>query len=299
MGQQAHPVFVDGQAQVVSAFRDSTQWIRYEASPYYAGGADVDVVCDGSSIASLVDATFGYDTELDRALGYEANAGGTSYLGPDPMTYLGTNIASPLINVTSNRSLAHGLATVQWDDEGVTPTDFPLVTEGQLVDYQTTRDQAPHLRPWYAKRQQPVASYGCAAWEDAQTVSLSMIPNLVLTPSASGPTVDEMITTMGKGIAMLGSVASTDFQAKNGTLSQGRAYEVAGGKKVARLSHAAVLFSATDFWKNVTAIGGPASVAQTPHNETKGQPDQSTAHTVSGVALALTKQALIDDTRKA
>jgi predicted Zn-dependent protease len=126
-----------------------------------------------------------------------------------------------------------------------------------------------------------------------------MIPNLVLTPSASGPTVDEMITTMGKGIAMMGSAAATDFQAKNGTLSRGRAYEITGGKKVARLSHAALLFSATDFWKNVTAVGGATSISQTLQSEIKGQPDQTTAHTVSGVALALTKQALIDATRKA
>jgi TldD protein len=258
-----------------------------------------DVVCDGNSVASLVDATFGAATELDRALGYEANAGGTSYLGPNPSQWLGTAVASPLVNITANRSVLHGLATVKWDDDGVVPSDFPLITAGQLVDYQTTRDQAPHLRTWYGSHQQAVHSHGCAASEDAQTVSLSMIPNLALTPSASGPTVDEMIADMGKGIAMIGSTAATDFQAKNGTLSYGSAYEVKGGKKVARLAHAAILFSSTEFWKNVTTVGGPGSVAQTAQNETKGQPDQSTVHTVSGVALTLTKQALIDDTRKA
>jgi TldD protein len=258
-----------------------------------------DVVCDGVSAASVLDATFGHATELDRALGYEANAGGTSYLGPNPMDWLGTAVASPLVTITANRSLTSGIATVKWDDEGTSPQDFPIITAGQLVDYQTTREQMSYLRTWYDKRQQPVASHGCAASEDAQTVSLSMIPNLALTPHASGSTVDEMIASMGKGIAMLGSIASTDFQAKNGTLSQGKAYAVAGGKKVARLSHSALLFSSTDFWKNVTAIGGPASVVQTAHYETKGEPSQTTAHTVSGAALALTKQAMIDATRKA
>jgi TldD protein len=258
-----------------------------------------DVVCDGATAASLVDATFGYATELDRALGYEANAGGTSYLGPNPSKWLGTAVASSLVNITANRSLAHGLATVKWDDEGVTPTDFPLVSAGQLVDYQTTRDQAPHLSEWYTSRRQPVASRGCAASADARAVTLPMIPNLALTPNVSGSTVDELIAGMRKGIIMAGSSAQTDFQAKNGTLSYGRAYEIKDGKKVARLAHAAILFSSAELWKNITAIGGPASVTHTAHGEIKGEPSQSTVHTVSGVALALTKQALIDDTRKA
>jgi TldD protein len=250
-------------------------------------------------VGSLVDATFGYATELDRALGYEANAGGTSYLGPDPMAWLGTSVASSLINITANRSLEGGLATVKWDDDGVTPQDFPIVTAGQLVDYQTIRDQAPHLSHWYTSHHRPVVSHGCAASDDARAMPLSMIPNLVLTPTAGGPTVDEMMTTIDKGIAIVNGYAHTDFQAKNGVLSNGRVYQVRDGKKVARLAKAAVLFSSTELWKSVAAIGGPTSVVHTSQSETKGQPDQTTAHTVSGVALTLTKQALIDTTRKA
>jgi TldD protein len=126
-----------------------------------------------------------------------------------------------------------------------------------------------------------------------------MIPNLALTPQPSGPTVEAMLAGMEKGIAMLGSHASTDFQGKNGTLVKGKAYEVKSGKKVARLLNAGVLFSATELWKNVTAIGGPASVVPCAQGEDKGEPMQSTMHSVSGVALTLTKQALIDVTRKA
>jgi hypothetical protein len=46
-------------------------------------------------------------------------------------------------------------------------------------------------------------------------------------------------------------------------------------------------------------VGGPTSVAHVAQSESKGQPGQGTVHTVSGVALALTKQAVIDATRKA
>jgi TldD protein len=258
-----------------------------------------DVLCDGRTVARLVDATVGRATELDRALGYEANAGGTSYLGPDPMQWLGMQVASSLVHITANRSMAGGLATVKWDDDGVLPADFPLVTAGHLVDYQTTRDQAPHLNAWYHQRQQPMRSHGCAASDDARTVPLSMIPNLAVTPTSGGPAFEEMLAGMDTGIAIIDSVASTDFQAKNGTLDKGQVYEVRGGKKVARLANAGVLFSSTELWKKVTAVGGPASVVSCACSEAKGEPTQRTVHTVSGVALGIAKQAVIDTMRKA
>jgi TldD protein len=283
--------------QIPQMVEDAEADARLPVKPVEVG--QYDVVCDGATVARLVDATFGRATEVDRALGYEANASGTSYLGPDPMDWLGTAVASPLIHITANRSVAGGIATVKWDDEGVLPTDFPLVTAGQLVDYQTTRDQAPHLRAWYAQHQQSVVSHGCAASDDARVVPLSMIPNVALTPSPSGPTLDALIAGMPKGMAMLESLADTDFQAKNGTLSRGRVYEIHNGKKVARIANAAVLFSSSELWKHVTTVGGPSSVAHVAQGEAKGQPLQTTMHTVSGVALALKQQAFIDMTRKA
>ena len=46
-------------------------------------------------MAKLVYQTLGVTTELDRALGSEANADGTSYLGPDPLRFLGTPVTAP------------------------------------------------------------------------------------------------------------------------------------------------------------------------------------------------------------
>src|SRR5690606_6648288 len=48
-----------------------------------------DAVFDARSVAGLTDETLGRATELDRALGYEANASGTSYLN-DPLGMIGT-----------------------------------------------------------------------------------------------------------------------------------------------------------------------------------------------------------------
>jgi TldD protein len=48
-----------------------------------------DTIFDAKSVAKLVHETLGAATELDRALGYEANAGGTSYID-DPLAMVGS-----------------------------------------------------------------------------------------------------------------------------------------------------------------------------------------------------------------
>jgi TldD protein len=257
-----------------------------------------DIVCDAATMTSVLDATFGQATEVDRALGDEANAEGTSYLGPDPMQWLGQVVASPVVNVTANRSLDGGVATVKWDDEGVVPHTFPLITAGHLVDYQTTRGSANVLASWYQQKHQPIQSHGCANAEDGQAVTLSMIPNLLLAPSATGPTWKEFVVGLKKGLAIRGGSAWTDFQAKNGMVS-GLTYEVKDGKVVSKLRHAGILFSAIELWKSVTALGGPVSVAHRAYREVKGQPSQRIWHTVSAVPAALKNQAVVDVTRKA
>jgi TldD protein len=70
------------------------------------------VVCDGATVASLLGRTLGIATQLDRALGYEANASGTSFLN-DPLAMLGAfQVASPLVTVTANRSTPGQLVNV-------------------------------------------------------------------------------------------------------------------------------------------------------------------------------------------
>jgi TldD protein len=259
-----------------------------------------DVVCDAATVANLLDETFGRATELDRALGYEANAGGTSYLGPDPMTWLGQPVASPLMTITADRTHPTGVATVKWDDDGVAAEEFPLVQGGQLVDYQTTREHAPHLSAWYGTRHQVVRSHGCAASQDAQSVTLSMIPNLTIAPNASGPAFLDMVAGLPKGVAIAGAYANADFQAKNGMLWRGTFYDVKNGKRVAKLTNnAGVLFSTLELWKHVTALGGPASAASMAMSEYKGEPGQTTTHTINSVAVAFKQQAVVDLRRKA
>jgi TldD protein len=257
-----------------------------------------DLVCDAAAMANLVGGTLGTATELDRCLGYEANAGGTSYLGPAPFARLGTALGTSHLNVHADRSMPQGLATVKWDDEGVEPDTFPIVDNGILVDYQTTREQAPWLKAWYAKRGQPVRSHGCAAGRSALAMPMQMAPNLILMPGKDNIGFADLVANTKRGIAVLGGTVSMDFQSREGT-GYAVMREIANGKLGPFIVGGGVLFDSTELWKSLQAIGGASSREQFPAGEVKGEPAQSMNHSIAAVPGAFKGMAVVDVRRKA
>jgi TldD protein len=262
-----------------------------------------DVVFGAPATAGLVYSTLGVATELDRALGYEANADGTSYLGPDPLRYLGTRVAAPDVTVLADRTIPHALATAQWDDEGVVCQRFPLITDGVLVDYQTTREQAAWLAPWYTKRGMSVQSHGCAVAETALDCPIQQSPNFILVPGKNTLTVEELIQDTTHGVYFPDGWLNMDQQVKSGVFHAASGdpqllpREIRNGKLGPILTNAAVLFNSNELWKNVIALGGTDSIATTIRSESKGQPPQSGQCNVTAVPMKVKACSLIDGTR--
>lgn len=252
-----------------------------------------DVVCDAGTLSGFVDGTFGRATELDRVLGYEANAGGVSYLGPDPFAHLGTPIGSSLLNVRGDRSMAAGLATVQWDDEGVVPETFALVQDGMLVDFSTVREHANWLGKWYTSRHQPIRSHGCASAASAMDTVQSCTPNLTLMPGTGNGGFNELVASTKRGIAVTGGFPLMDFQSRSG-MCVGEFREIIDGKIGARLGGAGMLFDSLGLWKNLVALGGAASQECFSGGETKGQPTQSFARSIAAVPGVFKGMAVVD-----
>ena len=76
-----------------------------------------DLVIDPSNLWLVIHESIGHATELDRALGYEAAFAGTSFATFDKLGTL--RYGSEIMNVTGDRTVAHGLSTIGYDDEGV------------------------------------------------------------------------------------------------------------------------------------------------------------------------------------
>lgn len=258
-----------------------------------------DAVFDARSVARLVDGTFGRATELDRALGYEANAGGTSYLNR-PREMLGSYQAgAPALTLTAERSTPGAVGTVKWDDEGVAPDEFLIVKDGVLTDFQTTRESATWLADYYKRAGEPVRSHGCALAPEAVDAPLQHSPNLVLAPGEAVHDFDDLVAGLDDGVAIKGTALEMDFQNVSGMAHGGTVYEVKKGKRVAIIGGAGFLFRAPELWKGLLALGGAASARRYGFGEAKGEPAQTGYHSVIATPTVFKEVALIDPLRKA
>lgn len=257
----------------------------------------VDVVFDAETTTRLIDQSIGLATELDRVLGDEANANGTSFLGPDVMKMLGQQIGSPLVTITGDRSMPGGLASVKWDAEAVAPDTITLVEKGIVHDYQTIRSGVPDLASWYDTQQRPHRSHGCASAVSALDVTIQTPPNLTLEPGTGGD-FDSLVASLSKGLAVQGAMVTSDFQAKYGLVKGGVVREIVNGKLGAVVRNAGFLFETTELWKNVLALGGIQSARQYPVWREKGEPAQRIPYTVRAVPMAVRNVATIDVTHR-
>lgn len=256
-----------------------------------------DMVFSAPAMATLLSQTIGGATELDRAMGYEANAAGTSYLG-DPLTMLGTEqIGTKVLSVSGDRSAPGGAATVRWDDESVVPETFPIVRDGVLTDFQTTREQVQWLAPYYNKIGHPLKSHGCAGAESALYVTMQRIPNLIMAPDPHGGTFEDLVAGVEKGVAVLALNANMDQQQLNG-VGYGTMREITKGKLGRFIQGGAITFRAPELWKHLAAIGGASAQQWTGITYGKGQPWQRTTYSVGAVPGVIKDVALIEAMRK-
>ena len=250
---------------------------KLSAKPVAAGR--YDLVLHPSHLWLTIHESIGHPTELDRAMGYEANYAGTSFLAP-PERVLGTLRYGPdFMNVRGDRSEPGACATIGYDDEGVAPEDFLIVKNGILNDYQTTREQASWLAWWYEKQGKPVRSHGNSNASSWSSVQFQRMPNVSLMPGERDLGWEDLIAATDRGIAIVGDGSfSIDQQRYNAQFGGQVFHEIRGGKIVGMLKDVAYQMRTPDFWNAMDMIGGKASYQLgSAVNDGKGQPAQSNA----------------------
>jgi TldD protein len=238
-----------------------------------------DLVLHPSHLWLTIHESVAHPTELDRAMGYEANYAGTSFVFP-PEKVLGTlKFGSPLMNIRGDRSQPGSLAACGWDDDGVVPDEFDIIKNGIFVDYQTTREQALWLESYYKKVGKPVRSHGCSYSQSWADVQFQRMPNVSLLPGEKDISWEDIIAATDKGIAIIGDGSfSIDQQRYNAQFGGQLFYEIKGGKIVGMLKDVAYQMRTPDFWGALDMLGGKKSYQLGgAFNDGKGQPAQSNA----------------------
>lgn len=228
-----------------------------------------DLLIHPSNLWLTIHESIGHATELDRAIGYEANYAGTSFATPDKLGTL--KYGSPLMNVTGDRNTDHGLSTVGWDDEGVEAQRWDIVKDGVLVGYQLDRR--------IAARVGRDRSNGCAFADSPGHVPIQRMPNVSLQPNPNGPSLDEMISSVEDGIYILGDRSwSIDMQRYNFQFTGQQFHRIKNGKLAGQLKDVAYQATTTDFWGAMKSVGGPSTyVLGGAFNCGKAQPGQIAA----------------------
>jgi TldD protein len=227
------------------------------------------LVFDGAVMANAVVSFIGQAAELDRVLGLEADASGSSKLTPD---LLGSTVMSPLVTVTGHRD-APSIAAVKWDDEGVVAQQHTVIQDGKLLDYHTNLETVSAVRQWYERQGRPVRSNGCMAALEAKRPPVIRSPHLVMAPSASYAPFDDLYKEMKKGVVvMTNSVMLADQQLASGSITGGMMFEVSNGKIVRRLKDMQLHFNTRSFLKAISAIGDMSTVRHEDVYTSKGMP---------------------------
>jgi TldD protein len=206
-----------------------------------------------------------HPTELDRALGYEANYAGTSYITPDK---IGKRIASEHCTFIGDRTSPRGLATCGYDDDGVKTTQFTIIENGIFRNYQTTREQA-HLVG-------DKESHGCCQADSWATVPFQRMPNVWLKPGPREATLEELIAGIDDGVLIDGRGSySIDQQRYNFQFGGDAFWEIKGGKKRGMISRVSYQARTPDFWQACDGVAGSAYWRQYgTTGDAKGEPTQ-------------------------
>jgi TldD protein len=259
-----------------------------------------DLILHPSHLWLTIHESIGHPTELDRAMGYEANMAGTSFLAP-PRRVLGQFKYGPeFMNVQGDRSQKGAVSTIGYDDEGIRPDDFLIVKDGIFNDYQTTREQAKWLEWWYGPQKVPVRSHGCSYAEDWRSVQFQRMPNVSLLPGKDQVSWEDLLATTDDGIAIVGDGSfSIDQQRYNAQFGGQLFYEIKKGRITGMLKDVAYQLRTPEFWNSMDLMGGPATYElHGALNDGKGQPVQSNAAGHGTVPARFRQQNVINTGRR-
>jgi TldD protein len=228
-----------------------------------------DIVIHPSNLWLTIHETVGHPTELDRALGFEANFAGTSFCTPDKLDTL--QYANEIVTIRADRTQDRGLATIGYDDDGVKTAgkEFNIIDSGVFRNYQMALGQAQMIG-----RER---SNGCAYADNFDSFPIQRMPNISLQPGADeSVTVEDLISGVEDGLYVVGNGSwSIDQQRYNFQFTGQMFHRIRNGELDGVVKDAAYQGNSVEFWNACDGLGGASTYELGgAFNCGKGQPGQ-------------------------
>jgi TldD protein len=176
---------------LAAAPRVAAQAVEKAKAPVVEAGL-YDLVLDPEHLSLTVHESCGHPSELDRALGYEANYAGTSFLTPEKRGSF--RYGSQRVNLVADNTEPETLASTGYDDDGVACQRWDIVREGIFVGYCTNREVAPKIGEPRSRGSNRADSWG--------SVPIVRIANIGLEPGTA--TLSDLIADVKRGIYIEG-----------------------------------------------------------------------------------------------
>jgi TldD protein len=149
------------------------------------------LVLGDEQLALQVHESIGHALELDRIQLGEASYAGTSWVSPEDIGHL--RYGSDLLQITADATLAGGLGSFGWDDEGVAGQRTVLIDSGILRAALSDRTSAASLGL--------AASAGCARADGFTRQPIVRMTNVSIEPGHAG-TLAELVGDVDDGVYM-------------------------------------------------------------------------------------------------
>jgi TldD protein len=272
--------YVEGLRLVDEAPRvaeQATALVRADPCP----SSTTDVVLDADQVALQVHESVGHPTELDRVYGTEASYAGTSFLKPDDLGSL--RYGSEHMNITADPTTPGGLGSFAFDDEGVPAQATPVVEQGRLTGFLTSRETAARIG---------AGSGGSMRADSWNRMPLVRMTNLHIEPGDGS--LEDLIAGVDDGLYMETNRSwSIDDKRLNFQFGTQVAWEIKSGKLGRMLRDATYTGITPEFWGSLDAVAGRDEwKLYGLTNCGKGQPGQS-AHVSHGAAPARFRQVQV------
>lgn len=249
---------------LAEAPRLAAQAVENVQAPTIAPGR-YDLVLDPEHLSLTMHESCGHPSELDRALGYEANYAGTSFLTTDKR---GTfRYGSPHVNLVADNCEPETLAATGYDDDGVACQKWDIVREGIFVGYCTNREVAPNIGETRSRGSNRADGWG--------SVPIVRIANIGLEPGKA--TLDELLAEVKRGIYIEGQGSySIDQRRYNFQFGGDAFWLIENGKRTHMVRDVVYHGITPEFWNSCDGV------ADRSHRRRygfitcgKGQPGQS------------------------